>query len=115
MKSFAKKIVVMLLSWEASIALKRHKPFIIAITGSVGKTSTKDAIAAVLREGGDIRASQKSFNSELGVPLTILGLANAWQDAYGWIRNIWDGLRTALFASRFPKTLVLEVGADHPR
>ena len=105
MKHLAKKIVVALLSWEASMALRRHKPFIIAITGSVGKTSTKDAIATILREGGEIRASQKSFNSEIGVPLTILGLANAWQDPYVWIKNIWEGFRTACFASRFFSSL----------
>ena len=114
MRKLAKKIVVALLTWEARMALRRHKPFIIAVTGSVGKTSTKDAIATILREDGEIRASQKSFNSEIGVPLTILGLSNAWQDTYAWMKNIYEGFRTAFFTSHFPKTLVLEVGADHP-
>jgi UDP-N-acetylmuramoyl-tripeptide--D-alanyl-D-alanine ligase len=54
-----------------------HGP-VIAITGSVGKTSTKDLAAAAL--GGVRRtvASPRSFNNELGLPLT---LANAPEDA----------------------------------
>ncbi len=47
---------------------------VIGITGSVGKTSTKDLAAAALAAGVRTTASEKSFNNELGVPLT---LANA--------------------------------------
>ena len=45
---------------------------IIGITGSSGKTSTKDLIAAVLRPLGDVVAPPGSFNNELGVPWTVL-------------------------------------------
>ena len=45
---------------------------VIAITGSVGKTSTKDLLASVLTEAGPTHASPRSFNNELGVPLTIV-------------------------------------------
>ncbi len=37
------------------------------------------------------------FNSEIGVPLTILGLQNAWNSPYKWAKNILDGLLVALF------------------
>jgi UDP-N-acetylmuramoyl-tripeptide--D-alanyl-D-alanine ligase len=50
---------------------------VIGITGSVGKTSTKDMAAAALAVGRRITSSPKSFNNELGVPLT---LANAEPD-----------------------------------
>lgn len=43
---------------------------VIAITGSTGKTSTKDLLAAVLPDG---HASPRSFNNDIGVPITILG------------------------------------------
>jgi UDP-N-acetylmuramoyl-tripeptide--D-alanyl-D-alanine ligase len=46
---------------------------VVGITGSVGKTSTKDLAASVLRRGYSTWASQRSFNNELGVPLTLLG------------------------------------------
>jgi UDP-N-acetylmuramoyl-tripeptide--D-alanyl-D-alanine ligase len=44
---------------------------VIGITGSVGKTSTKDLLAAALREQWHVAASEQSFNNELGVPLTL--------------------------------------------
>ena len=46
---------------------------VIGITGSVGKTTTKDFAAAVLRPAFRVAASPRSFNNEIGVPLTILG------------------------------------------
>lgn len=46
---------------------------VVGITGSVGKTSTKDLAASVLRRRYPTWANQRSFNNELGVPLTLLG------------------------------------------
>jgi UDP-N-acetylmuramoyl-tripeptide--D-alanyl-D-alanine ligase len=45
---------------------------VVGITGSVGKTSTKDLLAAALGRSYRVSASPKSFNNELGVPLTVL-------------------------------------------
>ena len=45
----------------------------IAVTGSSGKTSTKDLIAAVLAAAGRTVSPHGSFNTEVGLPLTILG------------------------------------------
>ena len=45
---------------------------VVGITGSVGKTSTKDLLAAALAPRYRVHASPKSFNNELGVPLTVL-------------------------------------------
>jgi UDP-N-acetylmuramoyl-tripeptide--D-alanyl-D-alanine ligase len=47
---------------------------VIAITGSVGKTTTKDYIAATLGGKFNVLSSQKSFNNHIGVPLTLLRL-----------------------------------------
>ena len=46
---------------------------VIAVTGSVGKTSTKDLIAAVLSGQRSVVASRANFNTEIGMPLEILG------------------------------------------
>ena len=46
---------------------------VIGITGSVGKTTTKDFAAEVLRGSFRVMASPLSFNNEIGVPLTLLG------------------------------------------
>jgi UDP-N-acetylmuramoyl-tripeptide--D-alanyl-D-alanine ligase len=115
MKSILKKIIAMILGIEARVILKKYKPIVVAITGSVGKTSTKDAIYTVLSStSGFVRKSDKSFNSEIGVPLTILGCENGWNDPFIWLQNIFRGLELIIFKSRYPDTLILEVGADHP-
>jgi UDP-N-acetylmuramoyl-tripeptide--D-alanyl-D-alanine ligase len=60
-----------------SAARNRLAATVIGITGSVGKTSAKDLAAAALAATRRTTASEKSFNNELGVPLT---LANAGED-----------------------------------
>lgn len=114
MKSIFKKIIISVLIWESKLILKKYKPTIIAITGTVGKTSTKDAIYTVLSKQEYVRKSHKSYNSEIGIPLTILGCQNGWSDPVIWLNNILSGLELIVFKSQYPKCLVLEVGADHP-
>ncbi len=114
MKSFFKKVISAILQWEARLVLRKYRPKIIAITGSVGKTSTKDAIFAVLSPFFYIRKSEKSFNSEIGVPLAILGLPNAWASVSLWLKNIFSGLGLVIKKNKYPDILVLEVGADRP-
>lgn len=63
---------------------------IIAVGGSNGKTTTKDLVAAVLRQRWPVLASEASFNNDIGVPLTLLMLDPTHQAA------------------------VLEVGTNHP-
>jgi UDP-N-acetylmuramoyl-tripeptide--D-alanyl-D-alanine ligase len=55
------------------LARSRLPDRVVGITGSVGKTSVKDLLAAVLAERHAVTASARSFNNELGVPLTLLG------------------------------------------
>ena len=57
----------------ARLTIWRYRPGIVGVTGSVGKTSTKLAIAAVLRHVRRVRVSSGNLNSELGLPLAILG------------------------------------------
>jgi len=114
MKKIFKKIIVWILQAEAKLVLKKYKPKVVAVTGSVGKTSTKDAIYVALSSAFFVRKSEKSFNSEIGVPLTILGCHNAWNNPLSWGRNIFIGLGVILLKNHYPKWLVLEVGADAP-
>ncbi|OGC88554.1 hypothetical protein A2419_02700 [Candidatus Adlerbacteria bacterium RIFOXYC1_FULL_48_26] len=114
MRSIFKRCIVYLLTLEARLIVRKYKPHIVAITGSVGKTSTKDAIYAVLSKEHHVRKSDKSFNSEIGLPLTILGVPNAWNNPLHWIQNLLDGLSLIVSNATYPKWLVLEVGADRP-
>ena len=52
-------------------ARDRSKAKIIAVTGSAGKTSTKEAMRQALGAVGKVHASDKSFNNHWGVPLTL--------------------------------------------
>ncbi len=55
------------------LARRRLPERVVGITGSVGKTSTKDLLAAVLAARWTTAASAASFNNEIGVPLTLAG------------------------------------------
>ena len=114
MKSFLKKIVVYIITFEAKLVLKKYKPKIVAVTGTVGKTSTKDAIFCAFSNIVYARKSVKSFNSEIGIPLTILGCRNGWNNPMIWLRNFIDGLLLIILPNHYPKWLILEIGADRP-
>ena len=110
-----KNIIIWLMTLESRLIIAKYKPFIVAVTGSVGKTSTKDAIYDVLKvQGGYVRKSEKSFNTGIGLPLTVIGVPNAWRNISGWMYNLLEGLRLIIKKVEYPDTLVLEIGADHP-
>lgn len=72
-------LVVVEDTWRAlerlAVAVRRRvDPFTVAVTGSFGKTTTKDLSAAAIGAGRRVIASRASHNNELGVPLTLLAL-----------------------------------------
>lgn len=71
--------VVVVDTWSALYALAafvlaRVRPLVAAVTGSNGKTSTKEMLAAVLGREHVVLRTMGNLNTETGVPLTILGL-----------------------------------------
>jgi UDP-N-acetylmuramoyl-tripeptide--D-alanyl-D-alanine ligase len=58
----------------ATFTLRRVSPLVVAVTGSNGKTSTKEMITAILSKRFDVRQTSGNLNTETGVPLTILSL-----------------------------------------
>ncbi len=114
MKTILKKIITTILRLLAQATLRKYKPKIVAVTGSVGKTSAKDAIYAVFSREFFTRRSEKSFNTEIGIPLTILGCHNEWSNVLGWMKNIFRGLSLILFRHKYPEWLILEIGVDRP-
>ncbi len=116
MKEIFKKIIIKILKIEAGFILNKHKPFIVAITGNLGKTTTKDFIAHVYKNkyvNENVRATEKSLNSEFGIPLTILNESTAWNNPISWLKIISVSFFREYFAKNFPTYLILEIGADH--
>lgn len=114
-----RSILQTILTALAKAYLAKYKPRIVAVTGNVGKTSTKEAIAAVLGTRVRVRYNGGNLNNELGVPLTIIG---EWADEYYytgstltfWLRVLTHGVWGLLIAQRYPDILVLEYAADRP-
>jgi UDP-N-acetylmuramoyl-tripeptide--D-alanyl-D-alanine ligase len=70
--------------WRESFAIP-----VIGITGSVGKTTTKELISAVLATKGKVHKTYGNFNNEIGVPKTLLELAK--QDNFAVIEMAMRG------------------------
>ncbi len=74
---------------------------VVQITGSAGKTTTKEMVAAVLSQRYDTLKTQANFNNDIGTPLTLLGLAPQHQAAvietgmnhFGEIRYLGEMVR----------------------
>lgn len=54
--------------------LRKINPFVVAVTGSNGKTTTKDLTAAVLATQMNVTKTNANFNNEIGVPITLLNM-----------------------------------------
>jgi len=109
-----KHILQYILKIAAKIVLWRQKPTIVAVTGSVGKTGTKEAIYRVLRKRFRVRRNRKNYNNELGVPLTILGLETGGRSIFAWFKNFLKILSLVIRGKNYPDVLVLEMGVDRP-
>lgn len=110
-----KKLIQKLLKILTRRVLEKQRPQVITVTGSVGKTSTKQAICLVLNGKFSVRGGAKNYNNELGVPLAVLGLESPQKSVIGWLKLFALGFCLSLFKeSNYPEILVLEIGADKP-
>ncbi len=106
-----KKNVQQQLAGLAKQILQKHRPKIVGITGSVGKTSTRDAIAAVLKQDFKVRSPKKNFNNEFGLPFAILGVDTPGRNPLLWLWVFIKGY-LVLWIGHYPEVLVLEMGVD---
>src|SRR3972149_1369816 len=114
MKTFLRNQLKTILRLLARWTLRKYQPGIVGITGTVGKTSTKEAILTTLRSVRKVSATTGNFNNEFGLPLTILG---AWEKSGGiffWIKVVFSSLIKLVIRGSYPEILVLEYGADRP-
>jgi UDP-N-acetylmuramoyl-tripeptide--D-alanyl-D-alanine ligase len=86
---------------------------LIAITGSNGKTTVKELLAAILRQRGAVLATQGNLNNDIGLPLTILRLQG---EAYGVVEMGANHAGEIGYLSRIARpdvALITNAGAAH--
>lgn len=110
-----KKILQFKLKILAKLVLLKYRPKVVGITGSVGKTSAKNSINAVLSTKFRVNKSLKNYNNEIGLPLSILSLETAGSSIIGWLKIFWQAVKLLLIKDKnYPEILVLEMGVDRP-
>lgn len=111
MKNLLVWSVLYYLRFWARLALVIHKPFVIGIAGSVGKSSTRNALYAALKD--HFRTKVVAGNSETGVPFGILGLPIEGFDKKNWVNAL---LKAPFGITNLKKVqyLIVEMGIDDP-
>ena len=131
MESIIVRIIRPIVSFLARLTIARYAPRIVGVTGSVGKTSTKRTIHAVLSKSHRVRMGKGNLNNEIGLSLAVLG---DWSDEelklvsrdqpvgtakirklFFWVKVIFvSAWRIVVRSKEYPEILVLEYGADRP-
>jgi len=114
-KNMFKKLIQKSLQRYAKKYLKTHSPQLIVVTGSVGKTSTKTAIATVLGERYRVRMQDGNHNTEMSVPLAILGIEypEDIRSVGAWI-SVFQAARLRISEPKDVDVIVQELGTDRP-
>src|SRR6266550_427588 len=110
-----KNIVQFLLEFQAKRFLKHHKPKVVAITGSVGKTSTKLFTGAVLNQRFKVLVQEGNYNMHISVPMTIFDLPMPAQlkNPFAWVAVLWY-MELKIHRPFNFDVIILELGTDRP-
>ncbi len=112
MKNIFKIILKHYLRVITKIVLVIHRPIVIAIAGSTNKNFVKQEIKSCIENMGfSVRANPKNFNTEIGLPLSILYLPSGYNEYKKWLPAIFRAPLT-IFQRNFPKFLVLGLGTS---
>jgi UDP-N-acetylmuramoyl-tripeptide--D-alanyl-D-alanine ligase len=114
MKSFAKVIVTTILNWQVRRLIRKHPIKVVGVAGSVGKTSTKFAIAQVLGQSLRVRYQEGNYNDAVTVPLVFFDqkLPSLF-NALAWLRVFNHNEK--VIKSDYPVDIVVvELGTDGP-
>lgn len=104
--------MLLYLKFFARLSLAINKPTIIGITGSVGKSSARNVIFAVLKDQFKVKMI-KEGNSETGIPLGILAISPGSYRLLDWVRILITA-PFKVFDLKDIKLLVVEMGVDSP-
>jgi len=110
-----RKFIQYILWFLAKLILWRYQPMVIAVVGSTGKSSTKEAIYYALKNDFQVERSTSNLNTEIGLPLTIIHGYDAKKNVFLWLANIFHTLGLIILKSKnYPKIWVLEMSEDQP-
>ncbi len=111
MKKLSKKLVARKLARKVQKLLRSKEVTIVAVTGSVGKTMAKVVIGKVLSQAYQVRFTEDSYNTDIGLPLSIFGLKAPPQlwDVLAWQR-IFQKINTRI--KHYPDDVVVLEMAD---
>jgi len=114
MKSFLKKILVMTLGSQVKRLCRRNNFKIIGVAGSIGKTSTKLAIAKVLESEKRVRYQEGNYNDIISVPLVFFGqkMPSLW-NIFAWLKIIFQN-EVQIYSDYPFDVVVIELGTDAP-
>lgn len=112
-KKFLKNLVLWELKRMTKRRIRKFKGKVIAVTGSVGKTSTKDAIFTVLNTRYKVKKSEKSMNTDIGLFLTILEIDNGHKSVGKWSWLLMKAFVNSFFTDH-SDIMLLEFGVDKP-
>lgn len=113
-KKLGKKVLASILEAQVHSLRRRHKVTVVAVAGSVGKSSTKLAVANLLGQNLRVLHQAGNYNDRLTVPLVFFGQTEPglW-NVFGWLKLI--GENTASIAHQYPyDVVVVELGTDGP-
>lgn len=110
-----KQIILALLERKVKKYLKRHKPILVLVTGSVGKTSAKYALATVLSEKYRVRAHEGNHNTDFSVPTALLGVAYPENphSISDWLATL-KAMSLRIKQEKDVDVIVQELGTDTP-
>jgi len=110
-----KTIIRYLLERKVRAYLKKHHPLLVVVTGSVGKTSTKQALATVLSEKFRVRAHAGNHNTHFSVPPAIMGVEypDNPRSISQW-RAVLQAMNLRIRGEKDVDVIVQELGTDTP-
>lgn len=86
---------------------------VVAVTGSVGKTSTKDLIASVVSEGYKTLKTKGNYNNEIGLPLTVLSLKDEEAMVVEMGMNHFGEIRKLTNIAKPTVAVITNIGTAH--
>lgn len=115
MKQALKRIVVAVLQSQVKRLLQKNEVKVIGVVGSIGKTSTKLAVARALQVHKSVRFQEGNYNDSVTVPLVFFGQKNpdSLMSIFAWLKIIISNQKQIL--QKYPYDyVVLELGTDGP-